>query len=51
MKTEELKETEVITRNIVNDNVGVFATESPLSVAKDVQGLRAIFEEVRCIQL
>jgi len=46
MKTEELKETEVITRKIVNKNVGVFATESALSFAKDIQGLRAIFEEV-----
>ena len=46
MKTEELKETEIITRNMVNDNLTVFATESSLAVAKDVQGLRAIFEEV-----
>ena len=46
MKTKELKETEVITRNIVNDSLEVYGTESPLAVAKDVQGLRAIFEEV-----
>ena len=46
MKTLELKETESITRNLVTDNLNVFAKESPLAVAKDVQGLRAIFEEV-----
>ena len=46
MKTEELKKTELITRNLVKENHPVFATESALAVAKDVQGLRAIFEEV-----
>lgn len=46
MKTGELKEAEIITRDVVKSNLNVFATESPLAVAKDVQGLRAIFEEV-----
>ena len=46
MKTAELKDTEEITRGMVKENVDVFATESSLAVAKDVQGLRAIFEEV-----
>eukprot|EP00795_Rhopilema_esculentum_P001457 gene1457-15882_t len=46
MKTAELKDTEEITRGMVKENFDVFATESSLAVAKDVQGLRAIFEEV-----
>ena len=46
MSTKQVKEAETITRNIVEKNEEVIATESPLAVAKDVQGLRAIFDEV-----
>lgn len=51
MKTGELKDTEFITRDFVKNNLNVFATESPLAVAKDVQGLRAVFEEVYYLHL
>ena len=46
MSTEELKNTENISREVITKNDAVFTQESSLAVAKDVQGLRAIFEEV-----
>jgi len=46
MSSKQVKETEKITRDLVEKNEEVVATESPLAVAKDVQGLRAIFDEV-----
>lgn len=52
MTTEQIKNTEVTSQDIVSRNVDVFAKESSLASAKDIQGLRAIFEEVRskCIK-
>ena len=46
MTTEQIKNTELTSQDIVSRNVDVFATETSLAVAKDIQGLRAIFEEV-----
>jgi len=46
MTTAQVKETESITRDIINRNQDIYATVSPLAIAKDVQGLRAIFDEV-----
>eukprot|EP00794_Sanderia_malayensis_P019007 gene19007-20919_t len=46
MKTEEVKNTELITRDLINKNQPIYSTESSLALAKDIQGLRAIFEEV-----
>ena len=51
MKTEELKNAENITRDLVLKNQPIYATESALAVAKDIQGLRAIFEEVTQLDL
>ena len=46
MTTEQIKETEIISQDVVNQDLEVFAKEVPLAVAKDIAGLRAIFEEV-----
>lgn len=46
MTTGQIKNTELTSQDIVSKNMAVFAKEVPLAMAKDVQGLRAIFEEV-----
>ena len=46
MTTEQLKNTENIVRGLIEKKQAVYATVSPLAVAKDIQGLRAIFDEV-----
>ena len=46
MTTEQIKNTELTSQDIVARNMDVFAKESSLAMAKDIQGLRAIFEEV-----
>lgn len=46
MTTEQLKNTEQTSNEIVSRREAVYATEAALAAAKDVQGLRAIFEEV-----
>ena len=43
---EQIKNTELTSQDIVSRNMSVFAKEVPLAMAKDIQGLRAIFEEV-----
>lgn len=46
MTIEQIKNTELTSQDIVSKNMAVFAKEVPLALAKDIQGLRAIFEEV-----
>ena len=46
MTTEQIKNTEMTSQDIVSRNMDVYAKESSLAMAKDIQGLRAIFEEV-----
>lgn len=46
MTTEQLENTENIVRGLIEKKQSVYATVSPLAVAKDIQGLRAIFDEV-----
>ena len=46
MTTEQIKNTELTSQDIVSRSLDVFAKESSLATAKDIQGLRAIFEEV-----
>ena len=43
---KQVKECEGICKDIVDKKLGVFAAESGLAAAKDIQGLRAIFDEV-----
>ncbi len=42
---EQVKQTERIANEMIKKNEEVYAKESPLVVAKAVQGLRAVFEE------
>lgn len=46
MTTEQVKNTELTSQDIVSRNMTVFAQEVALALAKDIQGIRAIFEEV-----
>jgi hypothetical protein len=46
MSTKEIKDCEGICKDIVDKKLPVFASESSLAAAKDIQGLRAIFDEV-----
>ena len=46
MTTEQIKNTELTSQDIVSKNMAVFAKEVPLALGKNIQGLRAIFEEV-----
>ncbi len=45
LKVEQVKEVEAICQNVVNQKLNVYAQETPLSVAKAIQGLRAVFDE------
>ena len=47
MTNDQIREVEVILDGIVKANNAVFAREAPLPLAKEVQGLRACFDEVR----
>ena len=46
MNAKQIKECEGICKDIVDKKLAVFASESSLAAAKDIQGLRAIFDEV-----
>ncbi|XP_002160302.3 alanine--tRNA ligase, cytoplasmic [Hydra vulgaris] len=46
LSSEQVKMTEDITREIIKQDQKVFASASSLAVAKNIQGLRAIFDEV-----
>jgi alanyl-tRNA synthetase len=45
MKVDEVKKAELICEETVNKSLNVYAKETPLSVAKAIQGLRAVFDE------
>lgn len=45
MTTEQVKNTENITNDMVKNNKIIYAKESNLALAKTIQGLRAMFEE------
>ena len=45
MSLEELSETEKIVQQLVDSNHQVHAKETPLGLAKEIQGLRAVFDE------
>lgn len=46
MTVDQVKKAEEIAREMVKANKAVYAKTSPLSVAKSIQGLRAVFGEV-----
>lgn len=45
MTTEQVKNTENITADMIKENKKIYAKESNLALAKTIQGLRAMFEE------
>lgn len=45
MTTQQLKKTETITKEVIEQKKKVYAKESKLSLAKTIQGIRAMFEE------
>ena len=47
MTNDQIRKVEVILDGIIKANNPVFAREAPLPLAKEVQGLRACFDEVR----
>ena len=50
MSNDQVRELEVIIDSIIKTNNPVFAKEASLPLAKEVQGLRACFDEV-CLNL
>ena len=46
MKTDEIKRVEEIANEIVAKKQVIYAKDIPLAMAKAIQGLRAIFDEV-----
>ena len=46
MTVKEVKRVEEIVNSMAEKNEAVFARETPLSDAKSIQGLRAVFDEV-----
>ena len=47
MTTKQIKEAEDICNEMVQKNELVYALDTPLAQAKAIQGLRAVFDEVR----
>ena len=47
MSAPQICEVEHIVQDIIQGKKPVYARETPLSVAKEIQGLRAVFDEVR----
>jgi alanyl-tRNA synthetase len=45
MTSDQIKNSESIVADFVNKDSTVYAKEAPLPIAKEIQGLRAIFEE------
>jgi len=46
MSSKEVKDTEATVLTLIDGDNAVYAKESSLSVAKEVKGIRAIFDEV-----
>lgn len=46
MSSEQIKNCEETVIEIINAKKPVYAKETALSVAKEIQGLRAVFDEV-----
>ncbi|XP_048508528.1 alanine--tRNA ligase, cytoplasmic isoform X2 [Athalia rosae] len=45
MTVEQVKQTEIYTKQLIERNQPIYAKESSLAIAKTIQGLRAMFEE------
>ena len=51
MTTKQIEMCEKIALEIIKANYPVYAKETPLSLAKEIQGLRAVFDEVNTINV
>ena len=51
MTSDQIKNSETIVADFVDRDNVVYANEAPLPIAKEIQGLRAVFEEVNTIVL
>ena len=49
MSSKEVKATEQTVIEIINGDNAVYAKESPLPSAKEINGIRAIFDEVSVV--
>jgi len=49
MTSEEVKATEQTVLDIINGDNAVYAKESALPLAKEIKGIRAIFDEVMVV--
>lgn len=47
MSSKEVRATEETVLEIINSDNAVYAKESPLALAKEINGIRAIFDEVK----
>ena len=47
MTNDQVRQAEEAVMEIITKNPVVFAREAPLPLAKEVQGLRAMFDEVK----
>jgi len=47
MSSKEVKDTEETVLALISGDNVVYAKESPLSLAKEIRGIRAIFDEVK----
>ncbi|XP_007910546.1 alanine--tRNA ligase, cytoplasmic [Callorhinchus milii] len=45
MSTQEIRQTEEITNRIIQEGKPIYSKDTPLAVAKAIQGLRAVFDE------
>ncbi len=46
LNNDQIRESEMTVQSLVEARHAIFAQQTPLVLAKEVQGLRAIFEEV-----
>ena len=49
MRTDQIKKCEEVALEVIKASHPVYAQETPLPVAKEIQGLRAVFDEVSFI--
>jgi len=48
MTVDQIRKAEEVVLDVISKDPEVFYSEAPLPLAKEVQGLRAMFDEVRC---
>ena len=51
MKLGQIKSCEETVLDVIQKNYQIYARETPLLVAKEIKGLRAVFDEVRSTEI